>query len=255
MSEKLIIDSEDFKCIICYEIFTEAITDKCGHTFCKICIFTYLKINSKCPLSKIHLKKKNFYPNLIIRKILKKIKNFGKEKKILKKKKDFKLLEDILEKKISLGFIRKILRTNEIDFENLEGKVIKKEIEDYKEYLIGNLITKKINKKNLKKENIYKKLKNERIMKKEVIDFLYFFKFSKFSDKIDFFLISNNNNFFSLKKKSFENKYFDLFFEKKNSKKIELFLNGNFSTFNYCLNFSKDFFKIEKFFISNLYYN
>ena len=105
MSKKLIINSKDFsRFIICYKIFTEVITDKCGHTFSKICIFTYLKKNPQFPLSKIHLKNKNFYLNLIIsknfrkkKKFWKRKKNFGKEKKILerKKKKDFKLLEDI----------------------------------------------------------------------------------------------------------------------------------------------------------------
>ena len=46
------INKDDFQCLICFDIFMKPVTDLCGHTFCKNCIYNHLKVNSLCPLSK-----------------------------------------------------------------------------------------------------------------------------------------------------------------------------------------------------------
>ena len=43
-------DSKNLECLICMDIFCEPITTICGHSFCKYCLISYLKINLKCPL-------------------------------------------------------------------------------------------------------------------------------------------------------------------------------------------------------------
>jgi len=48
----LLVDpaNEDYLCSICYEILNEPTLLKCGHTFCKACIYREIDIHQRCPL-------------------------------------------------------------------------------------------------------------------------------------------------------------------------------------------------------------
>ncbi len=66
-------DIDNYICPLCQGILYDPYFDKCGHVFCHDCIFSYLKTEKKCPISKLDL---NETPNSMI--ILKNIIN-GKE--------------------------------------------------------------------------------------------------------------------------------------------------------------------------------
>ena len=44
-----ILEENDFICKICLDFIVSAVTTKCGHSFCEICLFDYLMYFSKCP--------------------------------------------------------------------------------------------------------------------------------------------------------------------------------------------------------------
>lgn len=59
VDEELIINKaelEDFRCSICYGVFSRPVKDPCGHYFCQNCIKRWLNHNTKtCPLSRTPL--------------------------------------------------------------------------------------------------------------------------------------------------------------------------------------------------------
>lgn len=53
------------KCPICSEVFTEPVLPGCGHTFCKKCIETWIKVNFACPICRERIDKKKLGVNRI----------------------------------------------------------------------------------------------------------------------------------------------------------------------------------------------
>ncbi|KNC72401.1 hypothetical protein SARC_15041, partial [Sphaeroforma arctica JP610] len=50
---------DDLTCSICSDAYSEPLDTKCGHTFCKDCLSTWMKRKKCCPLDNIHVSKKN----------------------------------------------------------------------------------------------------------------------------------------------------------------------------------------------------
>ena len=46
----------ELQCAVCFEVFMDATTISCGHTFCKNCICEWQKRNSNCPLCRMDIK-------------------------------------------------------------------------------------------------------------------------------------------------------------------------------------------------------
>lgn len=63
---------EKLKCYLCLNIFSNPVLDKCGHSFCKICIKDYLKIKNTCPISNNVIKK--LFTNRTLNEIISEIK-------------------------------------------------------------------------------------------------------------------------------------------------------------------------------------
>ena len=255
------VDKEDFKCPICLDIFINPVIDKCGHTFCKECILNHLNHNLLCPLSKQSIGKNDFYQNLFLNRLLDKFKfdceicnenilysKLTKHKKlcILKKKNKDELISEIFElkKEKKIFLIKKLINkiiSKQIKFEKLKNilKTEKSEFITDKLYSYG---PGKIN--NIGEYHLGHLLKH-----KNDIDFIYFFKFSKYSKKVDFFLVKNIDGCFFLNEESFENKNFDLSLRKQTGK-FELFLNGIlFRTLNF-KNYTN--YEVHRFCITNL---
>lgn len=66
--------SNDLKCPICLDLFTNPIIDTCGHTFCSICIKKHLKNNTMCPISKFEISNINFIKNLSLQSFINNLK-------------------------------------------------------------------------------------------------------------------------------------------------------------------------------------
>ena len=59
---------EDLTCQICLQPFVEPVDTPCGHTFCKACLMSYLKVNPMCPLDRKPLNEMVLQPsNLVLR--------------------------------------------------------------------------------------------------------------------------------------------------------------------------------------------
>jgi len=62
---------EDLTCQICLQPFVEPVDTPCGHTFCKACLLSYLKVNPMCPLDRKPLNEMVLQPsNLVLRRLL-----------------------------------------------------------------------------------------------------------------------------------------------------------------------------------------
>ena len=63
----------EYECQICVDLLTEPTTTSCGHTFCKICLIRYLKINLNCPMCRkpILQSKENLAKNILLENIIK----------------------------------------------------------------------------------------------------------------------------------------------------------------------------------------
>jgi hypothetical protein len=61
------VENDIYTCPICGDLFRNPQIDKCGHTFCHFCIVEFLQLNSKCPLSKLELKRRDLTPNVTVR--------------------------------------------------------------------------------------------------------------------------------------------------------------------------------------------
>lgn len=55
-------------CLVCLDLLSEPVTTPCGHTFCKYCLFTYLKENHKCPVCRkfLNLDKDKLSKNILL---------------------------------------------------------------------------------------------------------------------------------------------------------------------------------------------
>ena len=139
---------EKLRCYICLKIFSDPVLDKCGHSFCKICIKDYLKIKKICPISKNPIKK--FFPNRILNEIISEIKyicnickkSFNKKnlehflKCEIKKKKYSKKI--IIDKYYELFLEREKIKKNILKLENKFRKIKKNR---YSSFLRNNSIT------------------------------------------------------------------------------------------------------------------
>ena len=193
------IDKDDFKCPICLDIFIKPVIDKCGHTFCKKCILNHLKSNFLCPLSKDLIGKNDFYPNLLLNRLLDKFKfdcdickdkiiysKLKKHKKIClyKRKKKEELITEIIDLKKSLkndkiNKFLNLIKKKKINIDNLK-KILKTEKSDFIRDRLYKYSPGKIN-------NLDEFFLGHILIEKNNIDFIYFFKFSKNSKLIKFF--------------------------------------------------------------------
>ena len=59
---------EDMTCQICLQPFVEPLDTPCGHTFCRACLLSYLKVNPMCPLDRKPLNEMVCQPsNLVLK--------------------------------------------------------------------------------------------------------------------------------------------------------------------------------------------
>jgi hypothetical protein len=64
------IDTDMFKCAICLDFLDNPVTDECGHSYCRVCIMSWLATAPRCPLSKQLLKTDNIQKIKLIDKIM-----------------------------------------------------------------------------------------------------------------------------------------------------------------------------------------
>lgn len=69
LSSKL--DEDDLTCSVCTELFIEAVTLGCSHTFCKFCIEQWRKNDDVCPICRTKIKGQ--FPTLIINNLVEKV--------------------------------------------------------------------------------------------------------------------------------------------------------------------------------------
>jgi len=58
--------NEAYLCAICYEILNEPMMIKCGHTFCKVCIFREIDVRKRCPLCRTAVSFEHASPNIAV---------------------------------------------------------------------------------------------------------------------------------------------------------------------------------------------
>ena len=246
---------KDLKCSICLEIFVNPIMDKCGHSFCKKCIYSHLENNelSLCPLSNKKICEEDFIESFVINSLLEKfdfscelcnkIISRSDKKKIVKHKKICKRVQE-LKNKTKDELIKKI-----IDLEENE-KLDKEEFEEEKfkiEKFYDDIKTKKIDIKKIReilkienrkkriiidikykffseeiKDNNFKKYYSGGYLRSIFYDncyHLFFFELSKENNKLlNFYYIKNRNGIFNLTKKEIEVENLDdLYFVRYNN--------------------------------------
>lgn len=64
-------DEDDLTCSVCTELFIEAVTLGCSHTFCKFCIEQWRKNADLCPICRTKIK--GLFPTLIINNLVEKV--------------------------------------------------------------------------------------------------------------------------------------------------------------------------------------
>ncbi|XP_041473885.1 ligand of Numb protein X 2-like isoform X2 [Lytechinus variegatus] len=62
--------SRHLYCSICQEVFTEPQRAPCGHSFCKECIFTWLKHKKNCPEDRRPLKRSDLHYDFIVANVI-----------------------------------------------------------------------------------------------------------------------------------------------------------------------------------------
>ena len=68
---------DDMTCQICLQPFVEPLDTPCGHTFCRACLLSYLKVNPMCPLDRKPLNEMVVQPsNLVLKRYVKKMAPF-----------------------------------------------------------------------------------------------------------------------------------------------------------------------------------
>ena len=55
---KVFWEPTDLECSVCHEIFVEATTINCGHTFCRYCLDKWQENMSNCPLCRTDIEQK-----------------------------------------------------------------------------------------------------------------------------------------------------------------------------------------------------
>lgn len=65
------LEEDDLTCSVCAELFIEAVTLGCSHTFCKFCIEQWRKNSHVCPICRTRIKGQ--FPTLIINNLVEKV--------------------------------------------------------------------------------------------------------------------------------------------------------------------------------------
>ena len=52
--------SEEFQCAICWQLMYKPVTTPCGHTFCKLCLESALRVRRECTLCKARIFESSF---------------------------------------------------------------------------------------------------------------------------------------------------------------------------------------------------
>lgn len=65
------LEEEDLTCSVCAELFINAVTLGCSHTFCKFCIEQWKKNDDVCPICRTKIKGQ--FPTLIINNLVEKV--------------------------------------------------------------------------------------------------------------------------------------------------------------------------------------
>jgi len=77
-SQKFILE---YSCPLCEGILYEAVIDRCGHSFCKLCVETLSKNEYKCPFSNLEIHTKDILPNIVVNSVIEKQIVYCKNKK------------------------------------------------------------------------------------------------------------------------------------------------------------------------------
>lgn len=65
------LEEDDLVCSICTELFIDAVTLACSHSFCKFCIELWRKNNDICPICRTKIKGQ--FPTLIVNNLVEKV--------------------------------------------------------------------------------------------------------------------------------------------------------------------------------------
>jgi hypothetical protein len=76
-SQKII---QEYSCSLCEGILSNAVIDRCGHSFCKECIENLLNNKLKCPYSKLEIFPKEIFSNSVVNSVIEKQLVFCKNK-------------------------------------------------------------------------------------------------------------------------------------------------------------------------------
>lgn len=65
------LEEDDLTCSVCAELFIDAVTLVCSHTFCEFCINQWRKSNDLCPICRTRIKGQ--FPTLIVNNLVEKV--------------------------------------------------------------------------------------------------------------------------------------------------------------------------------------
>lgn len=66
-----VVGEEDLSCSVCTELFYDAVTLGCSHTFCKHCIVQWKQRNNVCPMCRVIIKTET--PTILINNLVEKV--------------------------------------------------------------------------------------------------------------------------------------------------------------------------------------
>lgn len=99
---------DEFTCIICQELFIEATTLACAHTFCELCLRLWLKKKKNCPVCRRRIKGKavrSFVLDSVVEKMIEQLDDDDRKRRLelLKERKIQKQKDDSTEGNLTSG--------------------------------------------------------------------------------------------------------------------------------------------------------